>query len=293
MPPRLIDRETRVRKKPMRILVLGMCRTGTTSLSTALRKLGYTPHQMRSVLANPQELLLWQEAINTTLLPPQDRPKYTEPYGKPEFDILLSNYDVVMDIPGCVFAKQLVAAYPDAQVILTTREYADWERSMQESIWCLCTWRLFAVARYFNLTAMAPLMRLMHSLFRVHNGNTYGGAQSRAAYEAHYETVRDIVPREKLLEIDPDDLTWEVLCRFLGREVPEEAFPKLQDEKTMRRNLRDAWWSIVQYCVFMVVTLGGVISLGLVVYNYIDAFREMRDEYILYPIGRFLDLKGF
>ena len=39
---RLIDRDERTRQKPMRVLVLGMCRTGTTSIAIALRKLGYT-----------------------------------------------------------------------------------------------------------------------------------------------------------------------------------------------------------------------------------------------------------
>jgi hypothetical protein len=296
MPSRLIDQETRERKKPMRILVLGMCRTGTTSLSTALRKLGYTPHQMRSVLAHPKELALWQEAINTTLLSPSDRPnsqRYFEPYGKPEFDKLLSEYDVVMDIPGCVFAKELVEAYPDAKVLLTTRDYAEWESSMQESIWCLCTWRLFALARYFNATQMAPLARLVHSIFRVHNGNTYGGPAAKKAYEKHYEDVRSLVPKDRLLEIDPEDLTWEPLCRFLGRQVPQEGFPKLKDEKAMRQNLENAWWGMVQYCVLMLAAPVGVMLLALVVYNYIDAFREMRDEYILHPVGRYLELKGF
>jgi hypothetical protein len=291
MPNRLIDRDTRVRKKPMRVLVLGMCRTGTTSLSTALRKLGYTPHQMRAVLANPKELALWQEAVNTTLLSPADRPasqKQMQAYGKPEFDKLLSEYDVVMDIPGCVFAKQLVEAYPDARVLLTTRDYASWEKSMQESIWCLCTWRVFVVARYFNITAMASLMRLVHSLFRAHNGNQYGGLKAKEAYERHYEDVRRMVPRERLLEVDPDTLSWEPLCAFLGREVPEEKFPKLQDEKAMRQNLDNAWWDMVQHCVLMLVAPAGAIFLGFMFYNWVDVLREVRDEYVLFPIGRYL-----
>jgi hypothetical protein len=288
LPGRLIDRDQRIRKKPMRILVLGMCRTGTTSLSVALRKLGYTPHQMREVLLHPQDLSLWQEAINFTLLAPSDRPSRA-PYGKPELDKLLGEYDVVMDIPGCVFAKELVQAYPDAKVVLTTRAYEAWEESMQESIWCLCTWRLFAMARYFNVTQMAPLIKLMHSIFRVHNGNAYGGSQAKKAYEEHYETVRAIVPKEKLLEIDSEEMNWETLCGFLERDVPKEQFPTLKDEKAMRQYLNDAWWGMVTYCVGMLVLPGSVILLGFVVYTYADAFREMRDEYVLMPIKAYLD----
>jgi hypothetical protein len=292
MPTRLIDSDARTRTKPMRILVLGMCRTGTTSISIALRKLGYTPHQMREVLVNPKDLNLWQEAINVTLLAPSDRPskqRNLAPYGAPEFDKLLGNFDVVMDLPGCVFAKELVAAYPDAKVILTTRRYEEWEESMQESIWCLCTWWLFALARYFSITQMAPLMRFMHSVFRVHNGNTYGGSQSKAAYDQHYDTVRSIVPKDRLLEIDSEDVTWGPLCEFLGKEVPAEPFPQLKDEKAMRQNLEKAWWGMVQYCVLMLAMPSGVIALGIVFYYYADAFREMRDYYILAPFKDILD----
>ncbi|KAF2818417.1 hypothetical protein CC86DRAFT_375782 [Ophiobolus disseminans] len=292
MAGRLIDQDERTRQKPMRILVLGMCRTGTTSISTALRKLGYTPHQMREVLVNPKELALWQEAINVTLLPPPDRPasqRSLKPYKKPEFDKLLANYDVVMDLPGCVFAKELVEAYPDAKVILTTRDYAEWEHSMQESIWCFCTWRLFALARYFDLTQMAPLMRLMHSVFRVHNGNTYGGPKSEAAFEKHYNTVRSIVPKDRLLEVNPDETSWEPLCDFLQRKVPNEPFPRVKEDRTMRAGLENAWWDVLQYGVFVMAVLVGVLCLAIVFWVYADAFWEMRDEYILGPINGYLD----
>jgi hypothetical protein len=291
MSTRLIDSDERTRQKPMRILVLGMCRTGTTSLSVALRRLGYTPHQMREVLTNPTDLALWQEAINVTLLAPRDRPadqRYLKPYGTPEFDKLLAEYDVVMDLPGCVFAEQLVEAYPDAKVILTTRDYDEWETSMQESLWCFCTWWVFALARYFNVTQMAPLMRLMYSVFRVHNGNHYGGPQSKAAFERHNDTVRSLVPKERLLEINPDESTWEPLCEFLDQRVLAEGFPRVKEDKTMRAGLETAWWGMVQYAVLMLALPGGVAALAVVFWVHSDAFFEMRDYYILEPLKAYL-----
>jgi hypothetical protein len=83
-------------------------------------------------------------------------------------------------------------------------------------------------------------------------------------------------------------MAWEPLCKFLEREVPKETFPQMKDESAMKQTLENAWWGIVQYFALMLVMPGLVILLGIVVYNYIDAFREMRDEYILYPIGRYL-----
>ncbi|KAM5442258.1 hypothetical protein MferCBS31731_002632 [Microsporum ferrugineum] len=58
---------------------------------------------------------LWLKAV---------RAKYDgigEPFKGADFDQLLWNYDAVSDDPCCLFVEELVAAYPDAKVILTTR----------------------------------------------------------------------------------------------------------------------------------------------------------------------------
>jgi hypothetical protein len=57
----------------------------------------------------------------------------------------------------------------------------------------------------------------------------------------------------------------------------------------MRQNLEKAWWGMVQYCVLMLAMPSGVIALGIVFYYYADAFREMRDYYILAPFKDILD----
>ncbi|KAI4649087.1 hypothetical protein J4E93_003399 [Alternaria ventricosa] len=282
---RLIDRDERTRKKPMRVLVLGMCRTGTTTIAVALRKLGYTSHQMRDVLTKPSELALWEEAVNVTLLPPQERPsnqQKMDPYGKEEFDKLLADFDVVMDLPGCVFASELVKAYPDAKVILTKRRYEDWEQSMQDSIWCLDTWRLFTLCRQLNITQLAPLMRLIHSIFRVHNGNNYGGPAAKSAFDQHYDTVRSLVPQNQLLELDTDtDLGWEPLCEFLGKAVPKEGFPKTSEDKAMRKGLESAWWGMVQYFLMLILLPGLVVVGSAMLYTYADEVRAYRDGWLM------------
>ncbi|KAI4643465.1 uncharacterized protein J4E78_009935 [Alternaria triticimaculans] len=282
---RLIDRDERTRKKPMRILVLGMCRTGTTTIAVALRKLGYTSHQMRDVLAKPSELALWEEAVNVTLVPPQERPsnqQKMEPYGKEEFDKLLADYDVVMDLPGCVFASELVKAYPEAKVILTKRRYEDWEQSMQDSIWCLDTWRLFTICRQLNITQLAPLMRLVHSIFQVHNGNQYGGPAAKSAFDQHYDTVRSLVPQSQLLELDTDGtLKWDPLCKFLGKAVPKEGFPKTSEDKAMRKGLEGAWWGMVQYFVMLILLPGLVVVGSAMLYTYADEVRSYRDGWLM------------
>lgn len=289
---RLIDNIERERKLPMRILVLGMCRTGTTSITTALRMLGYTSHQMRSVLANPEEIELWEEAIQTTLLPPAERPRNLPPYRRPEFDKLLAHYDVVADIPGAMFAKDLIEAYPEAKVILTNRNYRDWEQSMKQSIWCLDEWHLFIICRILNISKLAPLMRLVNSLFEVHNGNNYGGGEARAAYKKHYDTVRSLVPPSQLLEIDADDSKsgWGPLCEFLEKEVPDEEFPSFNEDGGMRGSLEKAWWGMMRYLLLMVLLPGFVTLASIALYFYADEARGVRDRWILDPLKKYMDM---
>ncbi|ORY18942.1 P-loop containing nucleoside triphosphate hydrolase protein [Clohesyomyces aquaticus] len=264
---RLIDSTHGERKLPMRVLVLGMCRTGTTSIATALRKLGYTTHTMRSVLSQPSQITLWQEAVNLTLLQPRPKSSFYPPYTRTEFDKLLGDFDAVTDIPSAVFAEQLIEAYPEAKVILTVRNYDDWEHSMNESIWCLFTWRLFGLARICGVTQMAPMMRMLHSVFQAHNGNVYGGPKAKEAYEAHNAKIMKLVPKENLLVLEEPvtDWTWEALCEFLGKQAPKDVFPKMDEDRALRRSLETVWWGMVRY-LFLLLTLPGSVILGAVIF---------------------------
>ena len=273
MPTRLIDTRPPKRaetEKPIRVLVLGLPRTGTSPLCIALRHLGYTTHTMRAVLTNPSHLALWQEAINLTLTPASSRsPSQRDlfPYTRSDFDLLFSGYDAVADLPGAVFAKELVEAYPDAKVILTRRPYEDWARSMRDSIGVLLTWRLFILCRYLGITQIAPLTRLMHATFTVHNGNDFSEPNARNAYERHYETVRSLVPATQLLDVDVAELDYDSLCSFLEVEKPISlgSFPQIEEDKGMRRGLESAWWSVVQFLVVVVLipVLTAIVGLAI------------------------------
>lgn len=42
----------------------------------------------------------------------------------------------------------------------------------------------------------------------------------------HCNMIRGLVPKERLLEWSVED-GWEPLCEFLGKPVPDEAFPRV------------------------------------------------------------------
>lgn len=266
------------RQAPMRVLVLGLPRTNTTSLTSALRTLGYNPYTMRHLATNPSHIQAWHSAVSSPALPAP-------------ITSILSSHDSIADLPGCMFAPALIAAYPDAKVILTTRRYEAWQKSMQDSIWVLLTWRLFQVCRIVGLTELAPLIRLLHALFLTHNGCHFNGPETRQAYERHNECVREMVPRERLLEIDAeDDVGWREVCGFLGVEQPEDrAYPRLKEDVAMRKGLEQTWLKMLEYVVMMVVLLGLVVVGFVALYVYADELRSVRDIYVLRPLKEYLD----
>jgi hypothetical protein len=84
----------------MRVLVLGLPRTNTTSLTSALRTLGYNPYTMRHLATNPSHIQAWHSAVSSPALP--------APIAS-----ILSSHDAIADLPGCMFAPALIAAYSD------------------------------------------------------------------------------------------------------------------------------------------------------------------------------------
>ena len=272
-------------KAEMKILLLGLPLTNTASLTTALRHLGHNPYTMRNLASSPSHIDIWTSAI-----PSSSHTASTLPLALTN---ILSAHDSVADLPACMFAPQLIAAYPHAKVILTTRESSEWERAMQNSIGQLFTSRLFVLARLTNLSQMAPLIRLLHALFGMHNGNIYSGPEARHAAEAHNTLIRGLVPQERLLEIDAaEDVGWDTLEAFLGEggKRPEgKAFPRVKEEEPMRKGLEAAWGAMARYLVLMVGLNGVVVALSVAAWVYAEELRGVRDVWVLGPVKAYLE----
>ncbi|KAJ7137156.1 P-loop containing nucleoside triphosphate hydrolase protein, partial [Mycena epipterygia] len=220
-----IDRRGAKRTVPMRVLVLGYPRTGTASMRAALEILGYNDvHHMHSVYSNPLEAPMWTEAINARFL---DQGK---PYEKDEWDQLLGHCQATTDTLAAIFAEDLITAYPDAKVILTNRDVDKWWISFTESIRKLGTnyaYRLAAALDPQNLGRVAKMGQLSISVLL---GPVITEDSAKARFTAHYDNVRTLIPKERLLEYKVQE-GWGPLCAFLGREIPGVEFPRTNDTK--------------------------------------------------------------
>jgi hypothetical protein len=212
---------------------VGFGRTGTLSLKQALEYLGFAPcEHMSNLAADLDRIPLWLEAAR--------RKEAGEPI---DWESLFAGYQATADWPGTFFWRELVAAYPDARVILTVRDPGRWYDSAAETILrgALATAggerpKSYPPEFVAIREAMKPLLDAV--LF---NGTFQGRAADRAfateIFTRHNAMVQAEVPAERLLIYEVAQ-GWEPLCDFLGVPVPvAELFPRVNDAATFRARL--------------------------------------------------------
>jgi hypothetical protein len=66
-----------------------------------------------------------------------------ELFGREEYDKLFNGFNVSCNIPGTLVAEDLIKAYPNAKVVVSTRDVDRWLRSMRESVDSAVEWKSF------------------------------------------------------------------------------------------------------------------------------------------------------
>ena len=201
----------------LKVIGAGLGRTGTFSLKFALEILGYDPcHHMAEVWANlDRQLPLWLDVVA----------------GKPEWDAVYDGYVAAVDYPGCTFWRELLAHWPDAKVILTTRSPESWFASVNETIFSAAMERMLAPG---------PIRTFMDGAVW---GEVLGHLEDRdwvvQYFQRRNQEIIDAIPPEQLLVFEVKD-GWEPLCRFLDKEVPAIPFPRTNSrEEIIERIARD------------------------------------------------------
>ena len=212
-----IDRRQCTRTVPLELLCLGISRTGTLSMCKAAEILGYpNAYHFSSFYDNVSDCDMWLEALNA---------KY---YGKgrmPDkafFDGLLGHVGAVTDGPCIWFARELVEFYPDAKVVLVERDIDSWYQSWMVFCESAMSFWLWAFTRLDPQWAgkVSAVGYIITSIPAGYATNTdEARVRSKDAYRHFYRDIREMVPKERLLDFDLKK-GWEPLCDFLGKPVP-------------------------------------------------------------------------
>ncbi|KAI1346430.1 hypothetical protein F5Y01DRAFT_308270 [Xylaria sp. FL0043] len=212
----------RPRTRPMEVLALGLSRSGTDSLRNALIQLGYdNTYHGWEIAARPGDNIVWTRLYMKKYFGSED--------GKTnitteDLDAVLGDSVAVTDAPAAMFAKDLIAAYPDAKVILNIRPDLDaWYTSTISTFCGNMVPRSHLLLSYFD----AELFWFFHGFLTTMFREFYHGSFEKNGKwigEEHIAMVRGLVPKDKLLEWKVED-GWEPLCEFLGKDVPQMPFP--------------------------------------------------------------------
>ncbi|MDF5758052.1 sulfotransferase family protein [Spongiactinospora sp. TRM90649] len=209
------------------VIGAGLPRTGTTSLKTALERLGFGPcHHMQEIAAHPDQAQRWRQILD----------------GPIDWNGTLDGYRAAVDWPSAHFWRPLSQAYPDAKVILTVRDPHAWYASLRDTVFALLTDPGAAPG------ALRPMLAAMRPLLARVWSETFGTTldepmpEERHAVEVfrrRTDEVTSALPADRIL-IHESRQGWEPLCGFLGVPVPDEPYPHLNDQRSAQARLRGA-----------------------------------------------------
>ncbi|KAK0531330.1 hypothetical protein OC835_003717 [Tilletia horrida] len=222
----------------MRIIGAGIPRTGTLSMKQALDILGFPCHHMAAVLADrtDHEAKTWTKAGTVGL-------------SDAEWDDLLRPWQACIDAPSACFYKRLADLYPDAKILVTTRDAKKWLASMQRTIGV----RRPGDWEWFLISNFSPAMRYMTPM--------WAATVWKGCFKDQKPLTENILPDfvdevltyfrergelDRVLVYDIDDKQgpqgWDKVCPFLGVAVPEgKTWPDVNasDPEKVRR-MQDA-----------------------------------------------------
>jgi len=194
---------------PLEVIGAGYGRTGTMSLKIALERLGYVKcYHMMEVFGHPQHVPMWAAAHR----------------GEPvDWERLYEGYRASVDWPSCNLWQEHAALYPNAKIILSTRDPDSWYTSVMNTI--------YPSSKHARESKDPVTQRFGEWVCditwkRLFDDRMDDRAHVIGVYNAHVAHVKATAPKSRLLVFEARQ-GWGPLCKFLGVDVPDEPYPRV------------------------------------------------------------------
>jgi sulfotransferase family protein len=214
----------------MKVIGVGLGRTGTNSLKAAIEFLGYAPcYHMFDIVEQPSRIRHWQAAEA----------------GTADWDETFEGYQSVVDFPAAVFWREITSHFPAAKVVLTVRSPQAWYDSARKTIFRKAATTegkpLQARSGVKLLNRLSPDFGAFTGMItatvveRMFDGRVGDRDHAIKVFSRHIEEVTGTIGPGRLLVYDVAD-GWGPLCEFLGEPVPAgREFPRGNDPASFRR----------------------------------------------------------
>lgn len=190
----------------LRVVGAGLPRSGTHSLKLALEHLlGEPCFHMREIPGHPYDCgPLWSVALRGA--------------GRPEWERIFEGYAAAVDWPAGLFWREISQVYPDALILLSTRDSAEtWLASMEATI--LPVARAIAPQDWLGGRDLAVMLERFVGTTEWDDRDLLLAARDRWIAD-----VCDSTDPARLIEWRPGQ-GWGPLCHALGVPVPDRPFP--------------------------------------------------------------------
>jgi hypothetical protein len=197
-------------KDKRKVFGIGLSRTGTKSLTSALFALGV------NVVHYPDDETTLRELVE----------------GNYNFS-LLQKYDGITDITVSAFYPQLDKLFPGSKFILTVREKDTWLESMEKH-WSGRPAFADADENAFGKETHMKIRRLLRAA--VYGCYEFSADRLSYVYDLHYQTVLFYFRNrpEDLLVLDIcGGQGWDELCAFLGAPALNQPFPYTKKQSAL------------------------------------------------------------
>lgn len=208
-------------------------------------------------------------------------PSYTggPPPTRADWDRLFGRCEAVTDM-GSFFALDLMAAYPEAKIILVERDVDSWYRSVEEAIiqttwgWRADFFTCFLAPVFFGGRTGLTIRKILLGFFEARDVNEVR-ANAKDRYRRHYAEIRAAASPERLLNFDLED-GWAPLCAFLGKEVPEVPFPRKNPREVHLKRIRQRQSMFLKMAIQMgakKAVVPGIVGVMAVVLGFVVVKR--------------------
>ncbi|CAM1504580.1 Fc.00g021710.m01.CDS01 [Cosmosporella sp. VM-42] len=251
-------------RREMKVLALGLPRTGTASIAEALTVLGYQDvyHGIKALDSNADWAIMNRAADASFPV----LPTYTgKPFTREEWDELYGSCEATTDVAS-PFATQLIETYPEAKVLLVIRDFDKWYKSINEGVLN----NLWNPVAEFSINYIEPILgsvagvasrKAMLGLFQACTVDE-ARQNARAAYDRHHAVIREMVPPENLLVYRMGE-GWEPLCKFLGKPVPDVEFPWVNEAAELKKMIKERIKRNTMAAAMVVLPwVGGAMAVG-------------------------------
>jgi len=249
------NNEEEEEEEGVRVICVGLSRTGTSSLKAALSQLlpGRTYHAMDLLqdINSYDTYTFWKKLSEDTATSEDIRHFFTS-----------KNYSAVCDIPCLEYWPQISRAFPRARLVLTVREPVAWYKSVSTTLLPLAAqinrWSFLLRLMCCILYQSTFQIRLLNILFRqIRCKELTQEAAAVRFYSKWNEEVTSAVKPGRLLVFDVRE-GWDPLCKFLNLSTPETPFPRLNDSSAL---VRHQWYITFLISLFLLLLL---IVFGLI-----------------------------